>query len=79
MLHPLEKASELLEKHGGVQRDAEAEAWREQENYGNQDSEGYKYFGQVALAIVFGRELPPVKRVASQFGTPAPSFTGTER
>ena len=54
-------------------------AWKARDEYGNPESDGYKYLSQVAVAIALGREFPPVERRESQFSaTPAPSFRGTE-
>lgn len=80
MLSPIEKASELLTQHGGVQREAETAAWQERERYGGPESDGYKFFSEVAVAIAFGREYPPVERKTSKYAeTPAPAFTGTAK
>lgn len=65
-----EEASSLLEKHSGIQRNAEAEAWEIQAQW-KPSSEVWKFWGAVALAIVEGEEYPKVPRAAY---VPTPSF-----
>lgn len=62
-LSPNEAASKLLTHHGGVQRNAEAEAWHFQDQFHPQGQQTeYKFFGATALSIFNGTEYPPVER-----------------
>ena len=77
MLSPFEKAAHLLAEVNGDQREAEVLAWKAREEYGNPESEGFKFFSQVAVAIALGQEYPPIERKAPKH-VPTPAFRGTE-
>ncbi len=72
---PVEVASDLLTNHGGIQRNAEVEAWKRRDQF-RQDEQGYEFWVQVALNIVNKTEYPKVDR--KEYRAPAPAFKQLE-